>query len=271
MMERRRTGAGFVLALGLAWLVLLFLVLPIFVVLPVSFSPQRFLSLPSGELSLRHYQALVADPAWGRSIRDSFVVALAASAVAITLGTACAIGCWRLSRKLTEGIRLLMLAPMIVPPIVHALGMYRVWVRFGLIDTYAGLIIAHAMKGLPFVVISVSAALANFDPRLEQAARSLGAGPLAAVRLTILPNIWPGILAGGVFAFAISWDEIVVALFLTQRAVYTLPRKIWDGIQDNISPSIAAIGVILTLATLAAVTLKILWDRRMARGQAEAA
>lgn len=269
-METERVGAGFAVALGAAGLLLLFLVLPIFVVLPVSFTPERYLSLPSGELSLRHYQALVSDPSWRESILDSLAVALAASAIAIVLGTACAIGCWRLSRRLTEGIRVVMLTPMIVPPIVHALGMYRVWVDFGLIDTHAGLIVAHAMKGIPFVVVSVSAALANFDPRLEQAARSLGAGPLDAVRLAILPNIWPGVFAGGVFAFAISWDEIVVALFLTQRAVYTLPRKIWDGIQDNISPSIAAVGVVLILATLVAVTLKILWDHRMAaRGAAK--
>ncbi|CAN0328329.1 unnamed protein product [Chrysoparadoxa australica] len=153
---------------------------------------------------------------------------------------------------------------MIVPPIVHALGMYRVWVDYGLIDSYLGLILAHAMKGIPFVVISVSAVMSNFDPRLEQAARRLGAGPLTAMRLTILPNIWPGVLAGGVFAFAISWDEIVVALFLTRRAVYTLPRQIWDGIQDNISPAVAAVGVLLIFVTILAVLGKMAWDRRMA-------
>ncbi len=269
-MDETRKGPGFILVIGAAWLLMLFLVLPIFVVIPVSFSPERFLSMPQGELSLRHYRELVDDPTWGRSIRDSFVVALAASGIAIVLGTACAIGCWRLATRFTESVRVFMLTPMIVPPIVHALGMHRVWVELGLIDTLAGLILAHAMKGMPFVVISVSAVLANFDLRLEQAARSLGASPLTAVRLTILPNIWPGVLAGGVFAFAISWDEIVVALFLTQRGVYTLPRRIWDGIQDNISPTVAAIGVILVLATILAVLLKLLWDRWLAsRGAAE--
>lgn len=263
-MEETRRGPGLALTLGCAWLVLLFLVLPIFVVVPVSFTPERYLSLPHGTLSLRHYEELVFDRTWRESIVDSLIVATAASSLAIVLGTACAIGCWRLSTRFTEGVRVVMLTPMIVPPIVHALGMYRVWVEFGMIDTYTGLIVAHAMKGVPFVVISVSAALANFDLRLEQAARSLGAGPLTAVRLTILPNIWPGVFAGGVFAFAISWDEIVVALFLTQRAVYTLPRKIWDGIQDNISPSVAAIGVVLVLVTIVAVLLKLLWDRQMA-------
>lgn len=270
-MDEARRGPGFVLTLAAAWLVLLFLVLPIFVVVPVSFTPERYLSLPEGELSLRHYAELVEDETWGESILDSLFVATSAAVLAIALGTACAIGCWRLSTRFTEGIRVLMLTPMIVPPIVHALGMYRVWVEFGLIDTYAGLVIAHAMKGVPFVVISVSAVLANFDLRLEQAARNLGAGPLTAVRLAILPNIWPGMFAGGVFAFAISWDEIVVALFLTQRGVYTLPRKIWDGIQDNISPSVAAIGVVLVLVTILAVLLKVAWDRRMAARSATGA
>lgn len=269
-METLRGGFGFSVAVCFAWLVLLFLVLPLFIVIPVSLSPERYLSLPSGEISLRHYETLLTDPFWRKGLIDSTIVSISAAMLAIVLGTATAIGCWKMSSRFGEAIRLIMLAPMIVPAIVHAVGMYRTWVDFGLIDTYPGLIIAHTMKGIPFVVISVSAALANFDLRLEQAARNLGATPMQAVRLTILPNIWPGIFAGGVFAFAISWDEIVVALFLTQRAVYTLPRKIWDGIQDNISPSIAAVGVILILATLVAVLLKMAWDRHMSNQSREA-
>ena len=261
-MSRNRQSREFRVALALAGLVLLFLVLPLLVILPVSVTPHRYLSLPDGDWSLRHYADLILDAGWRDSARDSLIVAFAASALAVLLGTACAIGCWRLSTRTTEAIRYLMLAPMIVPPIVHAIGMYRVWAEFGLLDTYTGLILAHAMKGIPFVVISVSAALANLDPRLEQAARNLGAAPFAAVRHVILPNIRPGLLAGWVFAFAISWDEIVVALFLTSRAVYTLPRKIWDGIQDNISPSVASAGVVLIAATGLAVGAKMLWDRR---------
>ncbi|ASP20411.1 molybdate ABC transporter permease [Antarctobacter heliothermus] len=263
-MERLRGGAGFAFTLCLAWLLIAFLILPLLVVIPISFTPERYLSMPEGEYSWRHYETLFTDRRWRKGIFDSTVVALGASCLAIILGTICAIGCWKLSSRLGETIRVLALTPMIVPPIVHALGMYRVWVDYGLIDSYLGLILAHAMKGIPFVVISVSAVMSNFDPRLEQAARSLGAGPLTAMRLTILPNIWPGVLAGGVFAFAISWDEIVVALFLTRRAVYTLPRQIWDGIQDNISPAVAAVGVLLIFVTILAVLGKMAWDRRMA-------
>jgi putative spermidine/putrescine transport system permease protein len=158
-----------------------------------------------------------------------------------------------------------MLAPVIVPSIVHALGFYQAWVQFGLIDTYAGLIAAHAMKGLPYVVIAVSASLANFDLRLEQAARNLGASVWTALWFVVLPSIRPGVLAGAVFAFITSWDELVVNLFITGRYVRTLPRKIWDGIQDNINPAIAAVATLLIVLTLVAILAHLYWTRRAAR------
>jgi len=152
-----------------------------------------------------------------------------------------------------------------VPSIVHALGFYQVWAQLGLLDSYAGLIIAHAMKGTPYVVISVSAALANVDLRLEQAARNLGATATQALWKVIIPSARPGMLAGSVFAFALSWDELVVTLFITSRNVYTLPRKIWDGIQDNINPAIAAVASILIVLTVIAMVVRILLARRQAR------
>ncbi len=237
------------------WVVLLFLVLPIAVVVPVSFTPERFLSLPGATWSLRHYQALLDDPSWVEALRDSLIVALGATAVAVALGTAAAVGCWRISSRLSEFIRLVMLLPIIVPAVVHALGFYRAWVGFGLIDTHAGLIAAHAMKGMPYVLITVSAALADFDQRLEMAARSLGASPARAMRSVVLPAARPGILAGSAFAFVTSWDELVVTLFITGRGVITLPRRIWDGVQDNISPTVAAVATLLIGVTLLATLL----------------
>jgi putative spermidine/putrescine transport system permease protein len=248
-----------------AWLAILFLTLPFAVVFPVSLTPHRYLSLPDGALSLRHYQTLLDDPTWIRSIRDSLVVGIGSTFVAIILGTMTALACWRISSRASELVRMAMLAPMIVPSIVHALGFYRVWAEFDLLDTYAGLIIAHAMKGTPYVVISVSAALANVDLRLEQAARNLGASAPQALWRVIIPAARPGILAGSVFAFALSWDELVVTLFLTSRGVYTLPRKIWDGIQDNINPAIAAVAAILIVLTVIAMVVRILLARRQAR------
>ena len=245
-----------VMVLG-AWIAVLFLTVPLLVVFPVSFTPNRYLSMPDGAWSLRHYATLIDDPAWLRSIRDSLFIGIAATAIALLLGTATALGCWRLSSRLSEGVRIVMLTPMIVPSIVHALGFYQVWAQLGLIDTYTGVIIAHAIKGTPYVVIGVSAALANVPLSLEQAARSLGAGVLQALWQVIIPAARPGILAGGVFAFALSWDELVVTLFITSRAVVTLPRKIWDGIQDNINPAVAAVAAVMILLTVVAMLIRL--------------
>lgn len=249
-----------------AWTVALFLLLPVLVVIPVSFTPERYLSLPGSTWSLRHYQALSADGLWLGSFVDSLIVALAATALAICLGTAAAIGCWRLSSRLSEVFRYLMLFPLIVPPVVHALGFYRAWVDFGLIDTHAGLIAAHTMKGMPYVTITVSAALADFDLSLERAARSLGATPGRILREVILPIVRPGILAGGALAFITSWDELVVNLFITSRGVVTLPRRIWEGVQDNVSPSVAAVATLLILAT-AVTTIVVTLRRTVAKGR----
>ena len=251
-----------------AWMTMLFLTLPLLIVVPVSFTPQRYLSLPGAHWSLRHYAELLHDPAWLGSIRDSVVVATGATALAVVLGTLVAIGCWRISSRLSEVVRMLMLAPMIVPTIVHALSFYQGWVQFGLIDTYVGLILAHALKGMPYVVISVSAALANVDLRLEQAARNLGASMMETLWRVIVPAAKPGIVAGAVFAFAISWDELVVNLFITSRNVYTLPRKIWDGIQDNINPVVAAVATLLILFTVVGRVGRMIVSRRAARQSA---
>ena len=258
--DNRRTSGALVFV---TWVGLLFLLLPLVVIVPVSFTPHRYLSLPSDTWSLRHYQALVSDVGWRASAVDSLIVAVGASALATILGASCAIGCWRISTRLSEFIRLLMLAPIVVPSIVHALGFYRAWIEFGLYNTYQGLIIAHAMKGIPYVVICVSAALTNFDLRLEQAARNLGASSAQAIRRVVLPSIMPGVVAGAGLAFFTSWDELVVNLFVVSRGVVTLPRKIWISIQDNIDPAVAAVATLLTLLTLVVIVAHLARMRRM--------
>lgn len=233
-----------------AWAVAAFLALPLLVMLPISLTPHRYLSLPTDQLSLRHYASLLEDPRWLASLSDSLIVAVAAAVVAVMLGTSFAVGAWRIGGQTQRYLRPLMLSPMIVPPIVHSVAFYKGWAEIGLLDTYIGLILVHGMKGAPFVILTVGAALANLDVRTEQAARSLGAGPFRALFWVILPQVRPGIAAGATFAFFISWDEIIVALFITMRAVYTLPRRIWDGLSDNIDPAIAALGTLMILATI---------------------
>lgn len=233
-----------------AWLVACFLALPLLVMLPISLTPHRYLSLPDEGLSLRHYISLFTDSQWLESLGDSLFVACFASALAVLLGTSFAVGVWKIGGGTARYLRPLMLAPMIVPPIVHSVAFYKGWAALGLLDTYMGIILVHGMKGTPFVILTVVGALANLDPRTEQAARSLGASPLRSMAWVVLPQIWGGIVAGATFAFFISWDEIIVALFITMRAVYTLPRRIWDGLSDNIDPAIAALGTLMILVTV---------------------
>ena len=195
---------------------------------------------------------------------QSLVIALSAATIATVLGTLCAIGLWRLSSKLGEMLRGLLLLPLIIPPIISAMTFYRAWVQLGLLDTYAGIILAHAILAAPMVLITVSASLANFDVRLEQASRNLGASLATTLRRVILPSIRPGIVAGAVFALILSWDEIVVALFIAKFNIFTLPRRMWDGIRENTDPSVAAAAVVLVVITLLAMAIST-WIARRGR------
>jgi putative spermidine/putrescine transport system permease protein len=198
---------------------------------------------------------------WLHSIWQSFIIAVASTILSVVVGTLCAIGCWRISTRATELIRALMLLPLIIPSIVYAIGLYRYFGPLDLLDRFLGVVIAHGVTGVPYVVITVSTALAAFDPRLEQAARGMGASLSQTLRWVILPRIAPGIFSGGIFAFIHSWDELVMVLFIASRDVFTLPRRIWDGINENVDPAIAAVAMILILFTL----LLLLLDQFMRR------
>lgn len=260
---------GWPLLVLLAWTVLLFLMLPSFVAIPVSLTPERFISLPQGEISFRHYETLLVDPVWRGAIGHSLLVASIATSVALAVGTLAAIGLWRLSSWLAESVRMLALAPMIVPPIVSALAFYKAWAGLGLIDSFLGVVVAHTLLAVPYVLVTVTAALATVDLRQEQASRSLGATPLQTIRWVIVPQIMPGILTGGIFAFIISWDEIVVTLFIATRRVYTLPRKMWDGINERLDPAIAAAATVLLLLTMLVIGLRIFRDGRRTASSAQ--
>jgi putative spermidine/putrescine transport system permease protein len=267
-MDRGERGGGVIqgVAVAGAWTVLLFLVLPIFVVFPVSVTDRRFLAMPEQAVSFQHFAKLLSSPEWLGSIWNSLAIAAVATTVSVALGTLCAVGCWRLASRLAEGVRTLMLLPIVIPSIVYSLGLYRLYVDLALLDTFAGVALAHAVTGIPYVVITVSASLASFDPRLEQAARSLGATPGQAVSRVVLPNILPGVLSGTIFAFIHSWDETIIVLFIAGRTVYTLPRRIWADINENLDPVIAAVAVLLILVTLGLLLAELaLRARRAAR------
>jgi putative spermidine/putrescine transport system permease protein len=248
-------------------MVLLFLLLPAFLVLPVSLTDTDYLAMPENGLSLRWWQALAADPQWTVGFLQSMGIGLTATAIAVTAGTLCAIGCWRLGNRWSGLVRGLILVPMIVPTIVYALGLFRVFAKVGLLDSFTGVILAHACLGMPYPAITVGAALVNFDPRLEQAACNLGASGFQTLRMVTLPNLWAGILSGAIFAFVVSWDELVIVLFIAGQRVHTLPRQIWSGIRENLDPTIAAVATLLIAVTLV-VLIPVIRNQRNATGEA---
>jgi putative spermidine/putrescine transport system permease protein len=243
-----------------AWTVLLFLILPIAVVLPVSLTDRRYLSMPEHGLSLQHYANLLHSAVWQTSIVQSLVVACLSAGIAVVLGTLCAIGCWRVGSRWTAIVRALMMIPIVVPTIVYALGLYRVYAAFGLLDTITGVVLAHAVTGMPYVVVIVSTALAGMDLRLEMAARSLGAGAWQVIGRVLLPLLRPAVFSGALFAFIHSWDELVIVLFIAGRRVFTLPRRMWDGINDKLDPTLAAVAVLLVVVSAALLFLD-MWLR----------
>ena len=248
-----------------AWTVLAFLLLPMAIVFPVSLTDQYYLSLPKETLSLEHYANYFNNEEWINATLRSLLIAFLSTVFAVLLGTLCAVGCWRLATRWSETVRAIMLTPIIVPPIVQALSFYNFWIDLGIIDTYVGVILAHTLICVPYVIITVSAALANFDVRLEQASRSLGASMWQTIRLVIVPNIIPGVLSGALFAFTISFDEIVTVLFITSLEIYTLPKMIWNGIQDHLDPTIAAVATMLIVLTLLLLVADFTLRRRRAR------
>ncbi len=245
-----------------AWVILSILIIPSLVAFPVSVTSKTYLSLPWEGVSLQHFRNLFTSAEWMSSFAQSLVIALASSALATLLGTLASIGLWRLSGRFIETLRAFLLLPLMVPPIISAMAFYRWWVPMGLIDSYLGIILAHSILAIPMVVITVSAALANFDPKLEQASRSLGAPLSVTIRRVILPAIRPGIVAGALFAFILSWDEIVVTLFISKFDVFTLPRRLWNGMRENTDPTVAAAAVVLICATLIILVAFAIFSRK---------
>jgi putative spermidine/putrescine transport system permease protein len=231
-------------------LVLVFLVAPIVIVVPLSFSSGSFFHYPLPGFSLRWYEDFFTSSFWLPSVYNSLIVGTAATLIASALGTLAALGLWRTAFPGQRLLLALLISPMVVPVIIVAVGVYFAFAPLGLTDGYAGLILAHATLGAPFVVVTVLATLSGFDRTLLRAAASLGARPLETFRRVMLPLILPGVLSGAVFAFAASFDEVVVALLVAGPAQRTLPRQMFAGINDNISLTITAAATMLIAISL---------------------
>jgi putative spermidine/putrescine transport system permease protein len=239
------------ITLILAALVAIFLLMPLIAVVPVSFTPARFLSMPNGNWSLRHYMALIENPAWLEATWLSIRIAVLSSAISTALALAFALGMW-MYRPVMPGLYFgFVLLPMVAPPVVSAITIYFFLTSLSKMndlvgyDTVFGVAIAHAVMIAPFAVVLITVALSQVDRRIDLAARGFGASMSQRVFRVILPNIKFGVFTAAFLAFVLSWEEIGVTLFITSVNAVTLPRMMWMGLRDNIDPAIAAISVVL--------------------------
>jgi len=246
-----------------------FLLAPIFVMIPLSFNAQPFFSFtremltlnPDG-YSLRWYRDFLGSDSWMRSIRNSFAIGIAATAVATTLGTIAALGLSRSEMPFKSTIMMILISPMIVPLIISAAGMFFFFSQIGISGTFIGVVLAHAALGIPFVIITVTATLVGFDQSLIRAAASLGASPARTFFKITMPLILPGVVSGALFAFITSFDEIVIVLFVAGPEQRTIPREMWSGIREDISPTILAVATLMVLlSVLLLVTIELLRRR----------
>jgi putative spermidine/putrescine transport system permease protein len=273
-------------------LILLFLIAPILIIIPLSFNAQpyftftqKMLALDPEGYSLRWYDFLLtfgmaapeaprdgawwadawANAQWIRAAKNSIIIGVFSTIVATVLGTLAALGLARPEMPFRRTIMAILLSPMIVPIIITATGLFFFYSATGLSGTYAGLILAHAVLGIPFVIITVTATLVGFDRSLSRAAASLGAAPATSFFRVTMPLILPGVVSGALFAFVTSFDEVVVVLFIAGPEQQTIPRQMWNGIREQLSPSILAVATILVAVSVALLAVIELLRRRSER------
>ena len=246
-------------------LVFLFLVAPIIVIIPLSFNSEMFFSFPMPGFSLRWYAEFFNGLQWQLALKNSVIVAFSATLLATVLGTLASLGLVRARIPFKGLILAVLISPIVVPIVIAAVGTFYFYAKVGLASTLPGLILAHTALGVPFVVITVSATLAGFDQNLIRAGESLGADPVRVFFKVTLPLILPGVISGALFAFVTSWDEVVVALFLAGPEQHTLPRRMWSGIRELISPTILAVATLLVAVSIVMMTAIELLRRRSER------
>ncbi|KRE09650.1 polyamine ABC transporter permease [Bosea sp. Root381] len=230
-------------------LVVGFLLIPLMAILPLAFTDSVFLTYPMSGPSLRWMNTLAESDAWRRSIVNSLIIGTGATIVSTLVGTLAALGLRRDLVPFAGVLRSAFLLPMVVPAVVLGVGMQILYARMGLASSYTGVIIAHAVLCVPFVMINVSSSLAAIEPALERAAASLGASPRRVFTNVTLPLAMPGVLTGAVFAFATSLDEVVITLFVAGPNQTTLARQMFSSLRENISPAIAAAALIIMILT----------------------
>lgn len=246
-------------------LVALWLIAPSLVVIPLSFTNKASFAFPPHGWSTRWYSNFFQDPSWIGALLASFRVGLLVAVVATVFGTAAAVALHRTRFKGQQGIRGLLLAPMITPVIVLAIGVYAMFLKAGLLGTTLGFTVAHSVLALPFVVIPVTTSLQGFDRRLERASAICGANKWATFRHVTLPLVAPGVLSGALFAFVTSFDEVVLALFIQSPYLTTLPVQMYSSVTRDTDPTMAAAATLILVFTVAATAVTTLFVSRRNR------
>jgi len=278
--------------LAICVLIFLFLIAPILIVIPLSFNAEpyftfteKMLSFDPTGYSLRWYDLLLtfgmadataprdgswwsdvwANSAWIGAARNSFIIGFFSTILATCLGTLAALGLSRPAMPFRRAIMAILISPMIVPIIITATGLFFFYSATGLANSYVGIVMAHATLGIPFVIITVTATLVGFDHSLTRAAASLGANPTTTFFKITMPLILPGVISGALFAFVTSFDEVVVVLFIAAHDQQTIPRQMWNGIREQISPAILSVATILVFVSIALLATVEVLRRRSER------
>ncbi|MEM7378064.1 MAG: ABC transporter permease [Pseudomonadota bacterium] len=271
-------------------LIFVFLITPILVVMPLSFNVEPYFSFTPGMLSLnpeafstRWYLDILqngmanpdategwwadawANSQWVRSMKNSFYIGTLSTLISTALGTLAAVGLSRSEMPFKNSIMALLISPMIVPLVITAAGAFYAFSQFNLAYTYTGLILAHAVLGIPFVIITVTATLVGFDQSLVRAAQSMGANPVTTFFKVQMPLILPGVISGALFAFITSFDEVVVVIQMAAAEQRTIPRQMFSGIREQISPTILAVATVLVIISVALLATLELLRRRSER------
>ncbi|AMH43754.1 MULTISPECIES: ABC transporter permease [Burkholderiaceae] len=260
----RLSFARVALAAGVV-VILVFLMVPILIVVPLSFSDTRFMTFPPPGYSLRWYHTFFGNSAWIDAARTTLIASVCASLLATPLGVAAAYAIQNGTHRFMRYMRTLLMLPLMVPIIIVAVGVFFVYSQAGYVNTLGGLILADTMLGLPYVLIAVGADLRTFDPTQEMVARSLGMNRFRSFMTVTLPQIRSSVISGAVFVFIQALDETVVALFVSGGANQTLTRRMFVTLRDEIDPTIAAISTMLTAITLCLVMIVVVSRKSAAR------
>jgi len=258
--------------LAITALIFFFLIFPIIIIIPLSFNAQDFftftpkmLALDPEGFSTKHYADFFGNSDWQNALKNSFQIAPVATLISVTFGTLAAIGLSQSHVPFRGAIMAVLISPMIVPLIISAAGMYFFYSRLGMQGTYLGVVLAHAVLGIPFVIITVTATLVGFDKSLTRAAANMGAGPVRTFFKIQMPLILPGVISGGLFAFITSFDEVVVVLFVGSAGQKTLPWQMFIGMREQISPTILAVATLMVAISIVLLTTLEFLRRRSER------